>query len=589
MNNRTLLIFILQILTIPLLFSQNTRENVSGIWNQPEYIIESDIVIASGDILIIQEGVTVKFNGNYKFEIIGSLFVLGSENSKVIFEPTATVQFWQGVVFMDYNWENNISQLNYLEIKNCNDINGGGMSILHYSNLLIDNLKISNCSAELGGGIYLSFAHPIIRNTEICNNFASVSGGGIYSHHCNLALENSFIHHNEAEISAGGAYFDYNRPSVTNCVFEYNTTQGYGGGIFTKDHYLDSEITNCIFRNNSAEMRGGAYYSDSGQMYIFSSQFEENYSYFGGACYLTDSSLSYTNCIFNNNNSEFGGAIHLNDASPKFINCLFSYNQSDFGGAVYSAGYSSAKFINSTFVRNNAIYGGGAYYAISDFNVEIYNSIFYFNTSDEDVQNQIYIGSSSSGTYIKYSAIQFGSDGIYCHPVNIQPPYFENNIFSDPQFADSYNDFTLLSSSPCINSGTLDLPIGIELPEYDLDGNLRIYEDIIDMGCYEWQGTGTTDDFILIAGSKLSNYPNPFNPTTTIKFELAESGKIDLSIYNIKGQKVKTLINTFTKRGQLEINWNGKDNHGKSVASGQYVVKLQHNGKETATKIMLLK
>jgi hypothetical protein len=205
------------------------------------------------------------------------------------------------------------------------------------------------------------------------------------------------------------------------------------------------------------------------------------------------------------------------------------------------------------------------------------------------VQNQIYIGSSSSGTYIKYSAIQFGSDGIYCHPVNIQPPYFENNIFSDPQFADSYNDFTLLSSSPCINSGTLDLPIGIELPEYDLDGNLRIYEDIIDMGCYEWQGTGTTDDFILIAGSKLSNYPNPFNPTTTIKFELAESGKIDLSIYNIKGQKVKTLINTFTKRGQLEINWNGKDNHGKSVASGQYVVKLQHNGKETATKIMLLK
>ncbi len=89
--------------------------------------------------------------------------------------------------------------------------------------------------------------------------------------------------------------------------------------------------------------------------------------------------------------------------------------------------------------------------------------------------------------------------------------------------------------------------------------------------------------------TQLSSYPNPFNPNTTIKLDLAEPGKVELAIYNIKGQKVINLMDAYSCKGQFKMVWNSKDENGKRVSSGQYFIKLKQNGKITASKIMLLK
>ncbi len=95
------------------------------------------------------------------------------------------------------------------------------------------------------------------------------------------------------------------------------------------------------------------------------------------------------------------------------------------------------------------------------------------------------------------------------------------------------------------------------------------------------------EEDIIPVNVTLSNYPNPFNPTTTISFSLPEDGNVELSIYNVKGQKVKTLTNEFLVKGLHSIEWNGKDNNNKSVSSGIYFYKISA-GKSTSMKKMLL-
>ncbi len=85
----------------------------------------------------------------------------------------------------------------------------------------------------------------------------------------------------------------------------------------------------------------------------------------------------------------------------------------------------------------------------------------------------------------------------------------------------------------------------------------------------------------------VNNYPNPFNPETTINFNLPEAGNTTLEIYNVRGQKITTLINERLNADQHEVTWNGTDESGKNVTSGVYFYKI-NSGRYTATKKMIL-
>lgn len=86
-----------------------------------------------------------------------------------------------------------------------------------------------------------------------------------------------------------------------------------------------------------------------------------------------------------------------------------------------------------------------------------------------------------------------------------------------------------------------------------------------------------------------SNYPNPFNPETVISFDLPCDSEVKLDIYNIRGQKVKTLTDGKLSAGNHRIVWNGTNSNNKSVASGVYFSRLKTSGKELTKKMILLK
>jgi hypothetical protein len=86
------------------------------------------------------------------------------------------------------------------------------------------------------------------------------------------------------------------------------------------------------------------------------------------------------------------------------------------------------------------------------------------------------------------------------------------------------------------------------------------------------------------------NFPNPFNPGTTIQFALPSRSRITIKIYNIMGQKVKTLIDGTMDAGRHQVSWNGKDDRGLKVSSGLYIYRMRTGeGKNLAGKMLLLK
>ena len=139
------------------------------------------------------------------------------------------------------------------------------------------------------------------------------------------------------------------------------------------------------------------------------------------------------------------------------------------------------------------------------------------------------------------------------------------------------------------------------------DGILDFYFSAVDYGeGYEYAGPflnamvieqdsifslETGPDIILREGQIdiFENYPNPFNPSTTISVELDNGNSGTIVIYNVNGQVVKTLHNGYINPGLTSFQWDGNDQAGLSVSGGTYIYRLLIDGYTQSQKMVLLK
>jgi hypothetical protein len=89
--------------------------------------------------------------------------------------------------------------------------------------------------------------------------------------------------------------------------------------------------------------------------------------------------------------------------------------------------------------------------------------------------------------------------------------------------------------------------------------------------------------------SLAQNAPNPFNPSTTIRFTVAQAAPVNLAIYTVSGQLVRTLVNTELAAGEHDITWDGTDHAGRNVASGMYIYRLATDEHSLIRKAMLVR
>ena len=112
------------------------------------------------------------------------------------------------------------------------------------------------------------------------------------------------------------------------------------------------------------------------------------------------------------------------------------------------------------------------------------------------------------------------------------------------------------------------------------------------IGVYNQGGIVTGDQYIVEVPESYilqQNYPNPFNPETTIEFSLSQSGIVTIDIFNIRGQKVRTLVNSEYAAGEHSIVWDGRDKQGREVAGGVYLYQLSSGEHIERKKMLLLK
>ncbi len=99
----------------------------------------------------------------------------------------------------------------------------------------------------------------------------------------------------------------------------------------------------------------------------------------------------------------------------------------------------------------------------------------------------------------------------------------------------------------------------------------------------------TTKNKIPQSFRLFDNYPNPFNPTTQIKYAVNKAGNVKVVIYNILGKEIKTLVNEYTSAGNYSVTWNGCNNFGKKVTSGMYFYRLQAGDLQVTKKMLMTK
>ena len=104
----------------------------------------------------------------------------------------------------------------------------------------------------------------------------------------------------------------------------------------------------------------------------------------------------------------------------------------------------------------------------------------------------------------------------------------------------------------------------------------------------KFETDGTEPNTVVPVAAELGqNYPNPFNPETNIAYNIQQAGDVTIEVFNVKGQLVKTLVNSYQEAGNHTATWNGKDVNNSSVSSGVYFYKME-SGKFTFTRKMVL-
>ncbi|MBM4118506.1 T9SS type A sorting domain-containing protein [bacterium] len=414
------------------------------------------------------------------------------------------------------------------------------------------------------GGIRCEYSSPTLDDLVITDSEVSYYGGigAIYS---SLLLTNSIIESNTVLSSGGALGLTWpGSAEIRDCVFSNTAGGGYGGGAVV--HNTAAYFENVHFVGNSAGVAGGALQCEDSAITLTHCYFINNEARDGGAIAMRGTTLTLQDCTFiGNYATRWGGALYydeLGDPSGGLVeNCDFKGNRANAGSAILVHELGSPTLRGLTIVGNfgtaiDCLYGT----VVSIENCLIANNYLAYGISIVD----------TDGVSVSCCDVWGNEGGNYGGMLEDQTG-LNGNISEDPLLCDpNYDTLGVAEDSPC-------------LPPNNACGVL--------MGNHGAECTLTAVGAPAPPGVTLeANYPNPFNPSTTIPFSLASASAITLSIHDLSGRLVCFLsAQRHVPAGRHELRWDGRNSAGQPAPSGVYFYRLETAQGATARPMLLVK
>jgi len=577
---------------------------------------------------------------------------ISSGNGGAIFAAQSSMKVQNSLFFLNtsdslggsiYSKES-ILELDDVEIRNSSAVAGGAIGLDTLSHCVVNNSEIFNNGANVGGGLAVFNGGKLsILNSDIYGNNANAvggvipqhsdpdnfplygGGGGLYQQFSDsLIIKNSNFENNTTPTGIGGGLAIYYSSDITleNLNINSNTSGGGGGGMAL---LRSGNITynNGTISNNTSESNSG------GGIFMGTETYNDTI--------IINGTFSRLNVI-KNYAQVGGGGLFLWSADLNIYNSTFSQNEANdnngesnwSGGGLSSHFMAEPNIINSIFYDNypNSLWHPNANYEMTvkyslleEFHDGVENLIdtdpLFKDPENEDFSLQANSPCIDAGmSDFNYDGIDEIDDYLGAAPdlgsveFMLDPPLGFNGSIIDSSVVLTWLHITDPGFQYYKIEQSNDSLFNDEVVELYITENTHTAENLLFDSTYFFRvsafvgywtdyspvlaftlETLNTDKNIVNAEKfhVFQNFPNPFNPTTSIKYTIPINGIVDIVIYDMKGGVVRNLKSDYEVAGSNSVQWNATDNMGSPVSTGMYIYSVRIGSFEKNTKMVLLK
>ena len=459
------------------------------------------------------------------------------------------------------------------------------------ANLTITGGNIEDAKCYGGGGIYICPPNPeftdwemtpsipVLENLIVTGNHAYAGGGISIWEQEGPTLTNIIISNNTATWLGGGIMIAASVAALTDVdIFANIATEGEGnfaasgGGVFM-DHG-DAIMENVNIYHNSAEYEAGISLWFENNLKLYNSTIYENdaeTSSGGIGTYAFNGNITITNTIFWENVP--------NDVTLSSSQATITYSNIDWNdeGNIYANPlFSDAENGDFSLQQGSPCIDAGTVDLdgdgeddISDYfglapDMGAYEYSFAVTGLHYTIENISAILTWDPIENFQYYKIERSTDSLFITAV-------ESNFLQDNTYTDN------------------DLELNTEY-FYRVSAFLGYWTDYSNVVSLIIESVGTSDkDKISTSFAIHQNYPNPFNPVTTLRYDLPEDAMVNITIYDMMGRQINTLVSGPQNAGYKSIQWNATNNIGQPVSAGVYLYKIQAGEFRQTKKMVLLK